>query len=68
MTRYDYSATIQKAAMRVRATGLQPLYRICEEQKSISTSRLRQILDVLADDMRQDGIHFRALADQLKKQ
>lgn len=62
---YDYSNTIGKAASRVRGDRLHRLYAICETQKTVSTKRLRNLIDQLAASDRLDGIHFRALADKI---
>ena len=63
----DPSLTIQKAASRIRGDRLIKLMRICEQQKSISTRRLAELVDELRDSDRMDGLHFKALADWLRK-
>jgi len=63
---FDYSATIAKAASRARGDRLADLYRICEQQKTISTRRLWCLLEELRYGDSQDAIHFKALADKLK--
>lgn len=60
----DRRATIQKAASLVRGDRLSELYRICDEQKTISTRKLSRIVDQLAKSDRLDALHFKALADQ----
>lgn len=62
---YGRSETIAKAASRVRGDRLRKLYEICEDQKTISTRKLKNLIDELADSDRLDGIHFRELADKL---
>ena len=63
----DPSLTIQKAASRIRGDRLAKLVTICEQQKSISTRRLAKLVDELRDSDRMDGLHFKALADLLRK-
>lgn len=62
---YGRSETIAKAASRVRGDRLRKLYKICEYQKTISTRKLKNLIDELADSDRLDGIHFRELANKL---
>lgn len=62
---YDYRNTIEKAASINRGDRLLSLYAICETQKTVSTKRLRKLIDQLADSDKLDGIHFRALADKI---
>ncbi len=63
---YGRSATIAKAASRLRGDRLRKLYAICESQKTISTRKLEALIDELAESDRLDGIHFRELADRLQ--
>lgn len=62
----DSSLTIQKAASRARGDRLSRLFALCENQKSVSTSRLRKIVEELYDSDRQDALHFRSLADYVR--
>ena len=63
----DPSLTIKKAASRARGDRLRKLYDICENQKTISTRRLLFLVNELASSDRQDAIHFRDLADFVRK-
>ena len=65
MSAYDYSNTITKAASRARGDRLAPLYRLCENQKTVSTRKLEQLIDKLHDSDKQDAIHLKHLADRL---
>ena len=68
MSIYDYSNTVQKAASRTRGThSLQTLGSLCEQQKSISTSKVMRLVEEIKDDFVQDAIHFRYLADRIKQ-
>ena len=62
---YDYADTIQKAASRARGDRLGPLYKLCEEQQTVSTKKLEMMIDKLWESDRQDAIHFKTLADRL---
>lgn len=64
-TPYDRKNTIQKAASLASGTRLNELYAICERQKTISTAKLERYLHKIHDDMRQDAIHFRIIADKM---
>lgn len=59
--------TIEKAASLARGDRLSKLRSICEGQKTISTAKLELMLDELHEDMKQDAIHLRALADNLQE-
>lgn len=63
----DPSLTIKKAASRVRGDRLRRLYELCETQKTISTRRLMLYVNELARDDCQDALHFKALADFVRK-
>ena len=64
----DESVLIRKAASRVRGDRLSKLLAICEKQKTISTRKLmRHVRELEAID-RLDGLHFKALADFVRKQ
>lgn len=62
---YGKATTIAKAESRVRGDRLSNLYQICESQKTVSTRKLKKMIDDLADSDRLDGIHFRELANKL---
>ena len=62
----DPSIAIQKAASRVRGDRFHDLLSICEQQKTIRVDRLRFFLSVLLESDRLDGIHFKALADEIR--
>ena len=57
--------TIAIAASRLKGDRLIKLYELCEGQKTISTRKLKIMIDKLADSEREDGIHFRELADRI---
>lgn len=63
---YGYKSTIAKAASRVRGDRLGKLYQLCDQQKTVSTRKLRQMLDALAESDTLDGIHFKELANRIK--
>jgi len=63
----DPSLTIKKAASRARGDRLRRLYEICETQATISTRRLRVLIDELAASDCQDAEHFKALADYVRQ-
>lgn len=64
---HDSSLTLKKAASRVRGDRLVTLIDLCETQQTISTRKLTKLVNELADSDRQDGIHFKALADFLRE-
>lgn len=64
---YCIKNTIAKAAQLATGTRLRKLYDICEQQKTISTKKLERYLNRLEEDMKLDAIHFRQLADKLRK-
>lgn len=59
------SNLILKAASFARGDKLGALYQICEEQKTISTTRLEAILDDIADDLKLDATFLRKVADKM---
>ena len=65
---YNYSNTIAKCASLATGSRLWTLRDLCEKQKTISTRKLSWYLDKLSNDMKQDAIHFRVLADRLNQQ
>jgi hypothetical protein len=62
---YGYTNTIAKAASRARGVRLGKLYQLCEQQKTVSTRKLSQMLDDLAESDRLDAIHFKELAKHI---
>lgn len=63
----DFSVTIKKAASRARGDRLADLKFLCETQKTISTRKLLRFVRELEESDRQDAVHFRDLADFVKK-
>lgn len=63
----DSSLTLKKAASRVRGDRLVKLIDLCETQQTISTRKLTTLVNELAASDRQDGIHFKALAEFLRE-
>ena len=53
------SALIIMAAKMVRCDVLRELDEICETKKSISTSKLRIILDAMSEDLKKDAIFLK---------
>lgn len=63
---YSYKKqAILKAAALARGDRLNRLYAICENQKTISTKKLQQLLDDLLNDMKLDAIFLRELSKRL---
>ena len=62
---YSYKSTIAKAASRARGDRLGKLYKLCAQQKTVSTRKLWWLIEELHDSDRLDAIHFRKLADQI---
>ena len=63
----DDRLLMMKAASRVRGDRTARIRASVEGQKTISIGRFLKILDRIDDDDRQDGIHFRAIADFIAK-
>lgn len=64
----DPGLTIRKAASRARGDRIARLFELCESQKSVSTNRLRKIVEELYESDKLDALHFRALADFILSQ
>lgn len=63
----DPSTIIQKAASRARGDRFSKLRALCESQKTVSTLRLLSFVSELEASDRQDALHFKALADFVRK-
>lgn len=57
----------KKAASYIRGDHLRALWEICDQQKTVSTTRLWWILADLADDLRLDGMQLHGIAKHLKE-
>ena len=64
---YDYGNTMAKAASRAGGHRFNDLYKLCENQKTVSTRKLMRMVDELAESDRLDAIHFRAQADRIEQ-
>lgn len=65
---YDSRNCTIKAASFVRGkTKLDNLIHLCEDQKTISTTKLHRMLVELEDDIRLDGIFLKGVAQRMAK-
>ncbi|MGY6509049.1 hypothetical protein ACXIUH_08775 [Vibrio parahaemolyticus] len=65
---YSSGMCIQKAAAMVRGrSSLDKIKDICDNQKSISTEKLRVMLEAVEEDICLDGIFLKGVADRLSK-
>jgi hypothetical protein len=64
---YNYNITISVAQSRARGDRLRDLCDICQNQKHISTKKLRKFVDELLKSDTQDSVHFTALANKIRK-
>lgn len=62
---YSKSNCIKKAAGLAMGYRLDELHDICDNQKTISTRKLRQIADRLHEEMKLDAIFLREISKQL---
>lgn len=65
---YDSRNCVVKAATFVHGkTKLDNLIHLCEGQKTVSTAKLHQLLVELEDDLIQDGIFLKGVAQRMAK-
>ncbi|WP_070962210.1 hypothetical protein [Vibrio sonorensis] len=65
---YNSQNCTVKAASFVRGkVKLDDLINLCEEQKTISTSKLQRLLTELEDDLVLDGIFLKGVAQRMAK-
>lgn len=65
---YSSGMCIQKAAGMVRGrSSLDKIKAICDNQKSVSTEKLRALLEAVEEDIRLDGIFLKGVADRMAK-
>ncbi len=67
MNIYSYEVTVATADSRARGDRLKNLYFLCKSQKTVSTKKLMRLINELSDGEKLDAIHFRALADKIKR-
>lgn len=65
MNMYSKSFTLTKAASRARGDRLGKLFKLCEDQKTVSTNKLYTLLEELAESDNLDAIHFKKIAEYL---